>query len=43
MEDALLSRRDVIVSDLTITELTSEVAWRVRGADLTAAHAGRIC
>jgi predicted nucleic acid-binding protein len=42
MEDALLGRRDVIVSDLAITELTSAVARRVREADLTAAHARRI-
>jgi len=42
MEDALLGRRDVIVSDLAVTELTSAVARRVRDADLTAAHARRI-
>lgn len=42
MEDALLGRRDVIVSDLAITELTSAVARRVRDADLTAADARRI-
>jgi len=42
MEDALLGRRDVIVSDLAITELTSAVARRVRETDLTAAHARRI-
>ena len=42
MEDALLGRRDVIVSDLAITELTSAVVRRVREADLTGAHARRI-
>jgi uncharacterized protein len=42
MEDALLGRRDVIVSDLAITELTSAVTRRVREADLTAGHARRI-
>jgi len=42
MEDALLGRRDVIVSDLAITELTSAVARRVWQADLTAADARRI-
>jgi uncharacterized protein len=42
MEDALLGRRDVIVSDLAITELTSAIARRVRETDLTAAHARRI-
>jgi predicted nucleic acid-binding protein len=42
MEDALLGRRDVIVADLAITELTSAVARRVREADLTAADARRI-
>jgi len=42
MEDALLGRRDVIVSDLAITELTSAVARRVREADLRAADARRI-
>ena len=42
LEDALVGRRDVIVSDLAITELTSAVARRVRDADLTAAHARRI-
>jgi predicted nucleic acid-binding protein len=42
MEDALLGRRDVVVSDLAITELTSASARRVRDADLTSAHARRI-
>ena len=42
MEDALLGRRDVIVSDLAITELASAVARRVREVDLTQAHARRI-
>lgn len=42
MEDALLGRRDVSVSDLAVTELTSAVARRVREADLTATHARRI-
>ena len=42
MEDALLGRRDLIVSDLAITELTSAIARRVRAADLTQAHARRI-
>jgi predicted nucleic acid-binding protein len=42
MEDALVGRRDVIVSDLSITELTSALARRVRDGDLTAAHARRV-
>jgi len=42
LEDVLLGRRDIIVSDLAITELTSAVARRVRDTDLSAAHARRI-
>lgn len=42
VEDALLGRRDVIVSDLAVTELTSAIARRVRDGDLTAADARRI-
>lgn len=42
VEEALLGRRDVIVSDLAVTELTSAVARRVRAGDLGAAEARRI-
>jgi len=42
MEDALRGRRDVIVSDLAVTELTSAVAQRVRESDLSPAHARRL-
>jgi predicted nucleic acid-binding protein len=42
VEDALVGRRDIIVSDLAVTELTSAIARRVREADLSAAHARRI-
>ncbi len=42
MDDALVGRRDVVVSDLAVTELVSAVARRVREGDLVAAHARRI-
>ena len=42
LDDALEGRRDVIVSDLAITELTSAVARRVRQNELSATHARRI-
>jgi predicted nucleic acid-binding protein len=42
LESALLGRRDLIVSNLTITELTSAIARRVRNAELAPAHARRI-
>lgn len=42
MEEALVGRRDIITSDLAVTELTSAVARRVREGDLSAAHARRI-
>ena len=42
LEAALLGRRDLIVSDLAVTELTSAIARRVRDAHLSASHAQRI-
>jgi len=35
LEAALVGRRDLIVSDLAVTELTSAIARRARGGDLT--------
>jgi predicted nucleic acid-binding protein len=42
LEAALLGRRDLIVSDLAVTELTSAVARRVRDGDLSLAHGRRV-
>lgn len=42
LESALLGRRDLIVSDLAVTELTSAIARRVREADLSFADAQRL-
>lgn len=42
LESALLGRRDLIVSDLAVTELTSVIARRVREADLSFADAQRL-
>ena len=42
LETALVGRRDLIVSDLTVTELASAIARRVRQDDLAAAPAQRV-
>lgn len=42
LETALAGRRDLVVSDLTITELTSAVTRRVREGELTGTHGRRI-
>lgn len=42
LEEALLGRRDLLVSDLAVTELTSALARRSREGDLDHAHAKRI-
>ncbi|MCC6847019.1 MAG: type II toxin-antitoxin system VapC family toxin [Deltaproteobacteria bacterium] len=42
LEGALLGRRDVLVSELAVTEVTSALARRVRAGDLSARDAGRI-
>ncbi|MFI5396906.1 MAG: type II toxin-antitoxin system VapC family toxin [Candidatus Binatia bacterium] len=42
LEAALVGRRDLIVSDLAVTELTSTIARRRREGDLSAAHAQRV-
>lgn len=42
LESALLGRRDVLVSDLAATELTSALSRRVRDGDLSAPHARRV-
>jgi len=41
LESALLGRRDLLVSDLAATELTSAVSRRLREGDLSAADARR--
>lgn len=42
LEDALIGRRDLFVSDLAITELCSALARRSREGDLTSAAAERV-
>lgn len=42
LESALTGRRDLIVSDLAVTELTSAIVRRVRDAELSATHAQRV-
>ncbi len=42
LEAALLGRRDILVSDLAVTELTSALTRRVRVGDLDHAHARRV-
>jgi predicted nucleic acid-binding protein len=42
LEAALLGRRDLLVSDLTVTELTSALARRAREGDLDHVHARRV-
>lgn len=39
LEAALLDRRDLIVSDLSVSELTSALVRRVRETELAASHA----
>lgn len=42
LEAALLGRRDLIVSDLAVSELTSALVRRVRETELSANHAQRV-
>jgi uncharacterized protein len=42
LEAVLVGRRDLIVSDLAVTELASTIARRRREGDLSAAHAQRV-
>jgi predicted nucleic acid-binding protein len=42
LEAALLGRRDLLVSDLAVTELTSALARRVREGHLDHVHARRV-
>jgi len=42
LEAAVVGRRDLIVSDLAVTELASAIARRTREGDLSAAHARRV-
>lgn len=42
LEAALLGRRDILVSELAVTELTSALVRRVRAGDLDPAHARRV-
>jgi len=42
LEAALVGRRDLIVSELAVTELSSTIARRAREGDLSAAHAQRL-
>ena len=42
LEAALLGRRDLLVSDLAISELTSVIARGVRDGRISAAHARRL-
>jgi predicted nucleic acid-binding protein len=42
VESALVGRRDLLVSDLAVTELTGAIVRRVRDGELSAAHARRI-
>lgn len=42
LEAALVGRRDVIVSELAVTELCSTIARRTREGDLSATHAQRL-
>jgi hypothetical protein len=42
LEAALLGRRDLIVSDLAVTELASAIARRGREGDLSTLHAQRL-
>lgn len=42
LESALLGRRDLIVSDLAVSELTSVIARRSRDGDLSATQAQRL-
>lgn len=42
LERALIGRRDVLVSELSVTEVTSALARRVRERDLSPRDAGRV-
>ncbi len=42
LESALVGRRDLVVSDLAVTELTSALARRVRDTELSASQAERV-
>jgi predicted nucleic acid-binding protein len=42
LESALVRRRDLVVSDLAVTELTSAIARRVREAQLAVSQAKRV-
>ena len=42
LEVAVVGRRDLIVSDLAVSELASTIARRAREGDLSAAHAQRL-
>ncbi|MBI2467585.1 MAG: type II toxin-antitoxin system VapC family toxin [Candidatus Rokubacteria bacterium] len=42
LERALLGRRDLLASDLAVTELTSALARRVRDGELARSHARRV-
>lgn len=42
LESALVGRRDLVVSDLAVTELTSAIARRTRAAELSTSQAERI-
>ncbi|HVO28213.1 MAG TPA: type II toxin-antitoxin system VapC family toxin [Candidatus Margulisiibacteriota bacterium] len=42
LESALVGRRDLVVSDLAVTELTSAIARRVCDEQLAASHAERV-
>ena len=42
LETVLLGRRDLVVSDLAVSELTSVIARRAREAELSAAHSRRL-
>jgi predicted nucleic acid-binding protein len=42
LEAALLGRRDLIVSDLAVSELTSALVRRVRETELSGSHAQRV-
>ena len=42
LESALVGRRDLVVSDLAVTEFTSAIARRVRDAQLAANQAERV-
>jgi predicted nucleic acid-binding protein len=42
LEEALIGRRDVLVSELAVTELASAIARRMRAGDLSAADGRRV-